>query len=72
MEVDYEGQKKEGKKHGKGAVYYKNGLSYEGQFKNGLRDGYGYILLNLVFSDSITSKYTTGSGNLIPFRARVG
>lgn len=47
MEVDYEGQKREGKKHGKGVVYYKNGLSYEGEFKNGQRAGYGYMLVNL-------------------------
>lgn len=41
MEIKYDGGKREGKRHGRGTLYYSNGLSYEGEFREGTRCGYG-------------------------------
>ena len=42
----YIGQFKNGKRHGKGTIYYKNGnIMYEGDFVNNKKEGYGKIIL---------------------------
>jgi hypothetical protein len=41
-EIRYEGAKRDGRRHGRGTLYFSNGLSYEGEFREGLRCGYGY------------------------------
>jgi hypothetical protein len=38
----YEGQFKNGLKHGEGILTYKNGVKYEGQFQNDKKAGVGY------------------------------
>ena len=43
-ETKYEGAKRDGRRHGRGTLYFSNGLSYEGEFREGLRCGYGYDL----------------------------
>ena len=37
----YEGEKKDGKKHGYGIYYWFDGSKFEGLYKNNLREGYG-------------------------------
>ena len=37
----YEGQFKDGKRHGQGTFFYANGDKYEGQFKDDLKNGLG-------------------------------
>ena len=37
----YEGELKNGKRHGKGKYTYKDGDIYEGEFKDDKKDGYG-------------------------------
>ena len=37
----YEGQFKDGKRHGQGTFYYANGDKYEGQFRDDKRNGRG-------------------------------
>jgi hypothetical protein len=44
IEIKYEGAKRDGRRHGRGTLYFSNGLSYEGEFRDGLRCGYGYYL----------------------------
>ena len=70
MEVKYEGSKREGKRHGKGILFYTNGLSYEGEFKAGLRSGYGYSSINSGCCVSTTSRSTMGTGKVTQCRAR--
>ena len=41
-EAVYVGQMKDGQRHGKGAMKYKNGRQYEGSWLNDLRDGKGF------------------------------
>lgn len=42
----YEGYFKNGKRHGKGTLYYNGGDKYTGTFKNGFRDGKGTHLFS--------------------------
>ena len=41
--VDYVGELKNEKPHGKGSITYENGESYEGEWKDGLKDGKGTL-----------------------------
>lgn len=40
----YEGEWKDGKKHGFGTIVYKDGARYEGNFQNGYKHGKGVII----------------------------
>lgn len=46
LELRYEGQKKNGQRHGTGTLYFSNGLCYDGQFRNGMRNGNGILKFN--------------------------
>ena len=46
IELKYEGERKNGIRHGNGVLYYSNGLCYEGEFKEGVRHGYGILKFN--------------------------
>lgn len=49
----YEGEYKDGLKHGKGKMTYKNGSYFEGEWKNDIINGYGK---NTVFSTGVGEK----------------
>jgi hypothetical protein len=42
----YEGEWKDGKRHGQGTLYYKSGSRYEGEWKDGKRHGQGTFFWN--------------------------
>ena len=44
----YEGELKNGKKHGKGIMKYKNGYIYDGDWENGYRHGKEFISKKMV------------------------
>ena len=46
IELKYEGEKKNGIRHGNGVLFYSNGLCFEGEFKDGCRHGYGILKFN--------------------------
>ena len=39
----YEGEKKNGLRHGNGCFHYADGGMYKGEWKNGCMDGYGVL-----------------------------
>jgi hypothetical protein len=53
----YEGQLKDGKRHGYGSYTDANGNKYEGQFKDGKRHGYGIDEYTFVLNHKYKSKY---------------
>ena len=46
IELKYDGDRKNGQRHGNGVLFYSNGLCYEGEFKEGTRHGYGVLKFN--------------------------
>ena len=57
----YEGQFKNGVRHGKGTMIYKNGYKYEGEWVNGLREGHGkYFIDNPDKKDTFEGEFKKG------------
>jgi hypothetical protein len=46
IELKYEGERKDGKPHGNGIIYYSNGLWFEGEFRESMRHGFGILRFN--------------------------
>lgn len=42
--VEYEGQWKNGLRHGNGTLKYKNGAYYQGEWQNGMKNGKGTMV----------------------------
>ena len=48
LELRYEGERREGSRHGQGVLVYSNALCYEGEFRNNVRHGTGVLKFNQI------------------------
>lgn len=66
LELRYEGEKIEEKRHGHGLLYYANGLCYEGEFKDQMRHGYGILRFNhvVIYNGAWQDDELSGEGKI--------
>ena len=64
----YDGEFKDGMKHGRGEFTFNNGLRYVGDYENGIREGSGTIYKKsggLAYSGNIRNGIPNGKGYII-------